>query len=89
MNIEIRIDKNIVSIFLKNKNSILDEIVFPEERNLAEKLLPSLDHLLKKNRLRPEDVGRMQLEADMGDSHTTYRIAKSVADSFNWARKIS
>ncbi|HEX7586301.1 MAG TPA: hypothetical protein VF390_01565 [Patescibacteria group bacterium] len=88
MNIEIKIEKNVVSIFLKNKNNMQDQVVFPEERNLAEKLLPSVDNLLKKNKLGPEDIGRMELQADMDDSYTTFRIAKAVVDSFNWTRKI-
>jgi hypothetical protein len=87
MNIEIKIEKNTVSIFLQNKNNIVDQVVFLEKRNLAEKLLPSIDKLLKKNKLRPKDVKRMELEADMDDSYTTFRIAKSVVDSFNWAVK--
>ncbi|MEK7598358.1 MAG: hypothetical protein AAB487_01330 [Patescibacteria group bacterium] len=87
MNIKIKIEKNIISIFLKSNNDILDKVVFPEERNLAEKLLPSIDKLLKKSKLGTKDIDRMQLEADMDDSYTTYRIAKSIADSFNWARK--
>jgi len=88
MKIEIKIKNNIVSIFLKKENDILDEVVFPEERNLAEKLLPSIDKLLKKNRLGPKDIESMGLEADMDDSYTTFRIAKSVADTFNWAHKL-
>lgn len=87
MNIEIRIEKNIVAIQLKNKKALLDHVVFPEERNLAEKLLPSIDKLLKKNKLEAKDIKVMELKADMDDSYTTFRIAKSVVDSFNWAVK--
>jgi len=87
MNVEIEIEKNVVSIFLKNKRNIQDQIVFPEERNLAEKLLPSVDKLLKKNNLESGDIEKMKLKADMDDSYTTFRIAKSVVDSFNWAKK--
>lgn len=87
MNIEIKIESNQVSIFLKKKNGILDEVIFPEERNLAEKLLPSIDKLLRKNKLEPKDIKVMKLKADMDDSYTTFRIAKSVTDSFNWAVK--
>jgi len=87
MNIEIKIEKNVVSIFLKNKKNIQDQIVFPEERNLAEKLLPSIDSLLKKNKAKPTDIEKMELIADLDDSFTTYRIAKAVVDSFNWAVK--
>ncbi|PJA87177.1 MAG: hypothetical protein CO141_00855 [Candidatus Moranbacteria bacterium CG_4_9_14_3_um_filter_42_9] len=88
MNIEIKIQKNLVSIFLKNKKNIQAQIIFPEEHNLAEKLLPSIDSLLKKNKAKPTDIEKMELIADMDDSFTTYRIAKAVADSFNWSRKI-
>lgn len=87
MNIEIKIEKNVVSIFLKNKNNMQDQVVFPEERNLSEKLLPSIDKLLKKNKLKSTDIKKMELQADIDDSYTTYRIAKAVVDSFNWAIK--
>jgi len=87
MNIEIKIEKNIVAIQLKSNKAILDRMVFPEERNLAEKLLPSIDKLLRKNKLEPKDIKVMELKADMDDSYTTFRIAKSVVDSFNWAVK--
>lgn len=88
MNIEIKIENYIVTLLLKNKNEILDCVIFPEERNLAEKLLPSIDKLLKKNKLKPRDIQRMDLQADIDDSYTTFRIAKSVTDSFNWAVKM-
>ena len=87
MEIKIKIEKNLVSIFLKNKNAILDQTVFPEERNLSEKLLPSIDKLLKKNKMEPKDIESAALEADIDDSYTTFRIAKSVVDSFNWSLK--
>jgi len=85
MNIKIRIEKNVVSIFLKSKDKILDKTIFPDEHNMSEKLLTSIDKLLRKNKLRPEDVKKMELKADISDSCTTYRIAKSVTESFNWS----
>ena len=88
MNLKINIENNRINIFLRDKDKILDRIAFPEERNLSEKLLPSIDKLLKKNKLEPRQIEKMELKADMDDSFTTFRIAKSMADSFNWSRKI-
>ena len=85
MNIQIKIKDNIISILLMDKNRILDKIVFKEKRNLSEKLLPSVDRLLKKNKIRARDIETMKTEADINDSYTTYRIAETVSKTFNWA----
>lgn len=87
MIIEIQIKDKQVEIFLKEKGNILDSFNFPEERQLSEKLLPSIDKMLRKNNLKPEDIKKMTVKSDLGDNFTTYRIAKTVADTWNWARK--
>lgn len=87
MNIQIKIKDNIISILLMDKNRILDKIVFKEKRNLSEKLLPSIDRLLKKNKMQAKDIETMETIADVDDSYTTHRIAKTVSKTFNWAVK--
>lgn len=85
MTIEIEISNNLVKIFLKDKNNVLDKIEFPEEHNISEKLLPELDRILKRNRLEPKDIKKAELKTDIGESFTTYRIAKAIVESFNWS----
>jgi len=87
MNIQIKIENKTIHIFLKNKERILDVVIFKEKHDLSEKLLPAINRLLKKNNLAVKDIKNMDILADINDSFTTYRIAKTTADSFNWAIK--
>ena len=76
-----------IKIILKDKKNILDELSFLEERNLSEKLLPTIDKLLKKNKLQPQDIKDFQVVSDLGENYTTYRLAETVAQSFLFALK--
>jgi tRNA A37 threonylcarbamoyladenosine modification protein TsaB len=76
-----------IRIILQNKKNILDEISFLEERNLSEKLLPTIDQLLKKNKLQPRDIKDFQVVSDLGENYTTFRLAQTVAQSFLFALK--
>lgn len=87
MNIEIRIENKIVEIILRDKKTILDKISIIEEHRLSEDLLPAIDNLLKKNKLAPKDIAEMSLQSDLGENFTTHRIAKAVANAFNWANR--
>ena len=88
MKIRIEIKGGMIGVVLVDKNKVLDRINFPEERNLSEKLLPSIDDLLEKNRFSSLDIERMELKSDLDDSWTTYRIAKSVTEAFNWTKSL-
>jgi tRNA A37 threonylcarbamoyladenosine modification protein TsaB len=88
MIIEIQIKDKQIKLILKEKSNILDSLDFPEERQLSEKLLPSIDKLLKKNKLKTVDIDKIEVESDLGENFTTFRIAKTVADTWNWARSV-
>jgi tRNA A37 threonylcarbamoyladenosine modification protein TsaB len=79
------IKNKLVQIILEEKGKNIDRLSFPEENNLSEKLLPCLDELLKKNKLEPKDVKKVIADVETPESFTTSRIAKAVAESFNWA----
>jgi len=87
MIIEIKIEERQVELILKDKKNVLDSYKFEEEYQLSEKLLPNIDKLLKKNKLKVSDIQKMTVKSDIGDNFTTYRIARAVSDSFNFARK--
>lgn len=87
MRILLEIKAGRIRIILKNKKSILGEVSFLEERNLSEKLLPTIDKLLEKNKLQPGDIQDFQVVSDLGENYTTYRIAKAVAEAFKFAVK--
>lgn len=87
MKILLEIKSGWIKIILKNKKKILGEVSFLEERNLAEKLLPTIDRLLKKNELQPQDIEDFQVISDLGENYTTFRLAKTVAEAFKFAVK--
>jgi len=87
MIIEISINNDVISLLLKEKKKVIDSLVFPEERQLSEKLLPAIDKLIKKNRLNSKDIRKITMKSDLGDNFTTCRIAKTVAKTWNWTMK--
>ena len=87
MDIVIDIHNKIVKISLLRDKKEVDVLEFPEENNLSDRLLLSIADLLKKNKLKATDIAEARLETDLTDGFTTYRIAKTIVDSFNWGRK--
>jgi tRNA A37 threonylcarbamoyladenosine modification protein TsaB len=85
MKILLKIKSGRIKIALKDKKNILDELSFLEARNLSEKLLPTIDKLLKKNKLQPKDIEDFQVISDLGKNYTTFRLAKTVAEAFKFA----
>ena len=88
MKLIINIADNKVKAVLEDKNGIIDEEAFDLDNNLSEKLLPTIDKLLKRHKLEPAYLERAELEANLPDSYTTYRIAKAVVDGLNWGKNI-
>jgi FAD synthetase len=87
MTIEILINKGVVALLLRKKQKTMDSLIFSEERRLSERLLPEIDKLIKKNKLAPTDIAKITVKSDLGPNFTTYRIAKTVAESWNWNSK--
>lgn len=87
MIIGIKIEERQVELILKDKKSVLDRIGFKGEYQLSERLLPEIDKLLKRNKLKKEDIKNIKSETTIGKSFTTYRIAKTVEKVFNFANK--
>jgi tRNA A37 threonylcarbamoyladenosine modification protein TsaB len=88
MKIVIKIQEQKIKIILfKNKKKV-DFVDILEEHVLSEKLLPEINNILKKSKLKTEDIERVTVESDQGDNFTTTRIAKAVANSWNWAKGI-
>lgn len=78
-----------IELHLMNGLESLDVFDFVEEHQLSEKLLPSIDEMLKKNKLRTDDIEEMSLISDVDESFTTYRIAKSVVNAFNFSKNVA
>lgn len=86
MKLKIKIKNKAVIISILRKNKVVDKLTFPEDYNLSEILLPNIDELLKKNRLKPEDVEKAVLMTGLTESFTAFRIARSVVNAFNWSK---
>jgi tRNA A37 threonylcarbamoyladenosine modification protein TsaB len=85
MEILIKIQNRKIKIFLLKNDKAFDSLTISEEMKLSEKLIPTIDELLKKNKLESVDIKKMQINSDQGDSFTTTRIAKAVANAWNYA----
>lgn len=85
MNLLIKIENGVIRLILKKSGKILDGSSFADEHNLTEKLLVEIDELLKRNKVETRDVERISVKTDQGDSYTTSRIARAVAQTFNFA----
>ena len=86
MKLIIDIHNKIVKIILLKGGKEQDYLEFAEENNLSDKLLPSIDELLRKSKISAKNIEKAELKTDLTDGFTTYRIAKTVADSFNWGK---
>jgi len=86
MRLIIDIHNKIVKIILSESGKKIDFIEFPEENNLSQKLLPEIAKLLEKNKIEPKNLEKTELQTDLADNFTTYRIAKAVEDSLNWGK---
>ncbi|HHE45980.1 MAG TPA: hypothetical protein ENL05_01375 [Candidatus Moranbacteria bacterium] len=87
MRIIITIKNKQIHLSLKEKGKEIDALEILEERQLSENLLPKIDELLKRNKLISQDIKKIQIESDQNDNFTTTRIAKTVANTWNWAIK--
>lgn len=87
MQIIIEIKNKITKLVLKDGEKRLDEVVFSDEENISEKLLPNFDLLLKKNKLTLEDILNVEVETDLGDTFTSRRIAEAMKNAFMFTKK--
>lgn len=84
MVIQIKIENRIVELVLQKNRKVLDTHKFSDEYHLSEELLSEIDKLLKKNKLAPKDIKKITVKSDLGENFTTCRIAKAVANAWNW-----
>ncbi|KKP68858.1 MAG: hypothetical protein UR66_C0003G0123 [Candidatus Moranbacteria bacterium GW2011_GWE1_35_17] len=86
MHIILEIKEDKVSLLLKDKKKIVDEISWKERLDLSEKLLFVIDKLLVKNNLKSSDMSKMIVKYDISDNLTTVRISEMVAKTFNFSK---
>ncbi len=88
MNLEIALNKGRNSVLLKNNQKMVDKIVLNGKNNLSNILLTSIDRLIKRNDLSRNQIKNISVKSDLPDSYTSARIAKSIAKSFIFSKKI-
>ena len=84
MQLKILIDGNAIELQLKNGRKIIDTFAWNDQYSLSEKLLPSIDALLKKNGLSAKDVEKVSSIASAVTSVTSVRIIKAVEKALNF-----
>jgi tRNA A37 threonylcarbamoyladenosine modification protein TsaB len=85
MNIEIILKNSCIAIKLKNNQKIVDVISLENANNLSKILLVNIDLILRRNKLKKNQLKEISVKSDIPDSYTSHRIAKSLEKSFNFA----
>lgn len=79
-----------IEVAIKDGESILDSKTVPARRAQAEKLLPLIDEMLKRNKISFKDVERIQV-VNVGDdssSFTALRIGVVTANALGYALSV-
>jgi hypothetical protein len=87
MKLEIILENQKITLRLLENSKIVDAISWPEDSNLSKKLLLNIEKILKKNRLGKNDLKSVKVINKTEHNITTFRIAKSVADTYNFSLK--
>lgn len=87
MRIIIKIKNKTTKLLLQKGQKTIDEVVFSPEQNISQKLLPFFNEILKRNNLTVDDIKKVEVETDLGDSYTSRRIAEAVKNVFDWTQK--
>ncbi len=75
---------NLFKIGVLNKGDVIDALVFETDRNQAEKLLPEIDNMLRKNNINLDQIEKIQVEAG-GEGFTALRIGILTANTLGYA----
>lgn len=85
MEILITIKEKKVKIKLLDGKKEVDSLEIVEDHSLSKQLLPEIDTLLKRNGLEVREVENVRVSSDQDESFTTTRIARTVAETWNFA----
>ncbi|MFC1638502.1 hypothetical protein ACFL2R_03695 [Patescibacteria group bacterium] len=85
-NLEIKIEDNKITLILRKDDEVIDEMIWSEHQNLSAELLGKIDNLLVKNEVDRNDV-KMSVNTGIDEKFTTVRIAKVVANTFNYVNE--
>lgn len=85
MDIKIILKNNELAIELSDHKKTIDSINLETSNNLSKILLTSIDLILKRNKLKKNQISKFFVESNIPDLYTSNRIAKSMKKSFNFA----
>ena len=82
-------EKSLLALLKNGEGAAFQE--WPESRDMGRKLFEAIDALLKKEGLKPEDVGGFEIDSQMPEIYTSMRIAETVKQvyAFGVAVKVS
>ncbi|MFC1609246.1 hypothetical protein ACFL3M_03600 [Patescibacteria group bacterium] len=84
--LEIKIEDNKITLILRKDDEVVDEMDWSEHQNLSAELLGKIDELITENGVDRNDV-KVSVNTGIEERFTTVRIAKVVADTFNYVNK--
>jgi hypothetical protein len=87
MKLEIILENQEITLRLAKKDNLIDKISWPEDSNLSKKLLLNIEKILLKNKLVKNDLKSVKVINKTEHNITTFRIAKSIADTYNFSLK--
>lgn len=66
------------TLSLEKDGQVQGERIWPEARDMGQRLFQAMVELLKERNLRPEEVGDFIVESELPDVYTSSRIAETV-----------
>ena len=73
-----------VTLSLKEKDKIIDQLCWQDKQNLSEKLLPKINVLLKRNNITAKGLDDVNLKIDMEESYSAHRIVAATRETLRY-----
>jgi tRNA A37 threonylcarbamoyladenosine modification protein TsaB len=88
MILQIALNVNDIKLTLKDGRKVIDEFSWIGEYSLSEQLLPNIDALLKKNKVKKEEIEKVVTKISKDSGVTSSRIVQTVAKAWNIAKEL-
>ena len=89
MHLIISLDGNNIKLTLKNGRKIVGEHAWVGEYTLSEQLLPQIDALLKKHKVKKEQVEKIIPKITQPAGVTSARIVQTIAKAWNLGQEMA
>lgn len=87
MILQIFLDIDDIKLTIKDGRKIVGELAWSDEYTLSEKLLPNIDALLKKSKVKKEHIEKVTTKITKTSGVTSARIVKTVAAAWAASKK--